>query len=72
MAKTYRFATFLGGIEFINRVAEIAEEVDHHPDIAVHYRRVTFNLWTHSVGGLTEGDFDLARRIEEAFQARGE
>ncbi len=69
IAKTYTFDTFIGGIDFINRIAEIAEEVDHHPDIAVNYRRVTFTLWTHSVGGLTERDFDLAQKIEETFQA---
>lgn len=69
IAKTYTFDTFIGGIDFINRIAEIAEEVDHHPDIAVNYRRVTFTLWTHSAGGLTERDFDLAQKIEETFQA---
>ena len=68
IAKTYAFDTFLGGIDFINRIAEIAEEADHHPDIAVHYRRVTFTLWTHSAGGLTDQDFDLAKKIEETFQ----
>jgi 4a-hydroxytetrahydrobiopterin dehydratase len=70
IAKTYTFDTFLGGIDFINGVAEIAEEADHHPDIAVHYRKVTFTLWTHSEGGLTERDFDLAQKIEKAFQDR--
>jgi 4a-hydroxytetrahydrobiopterin dehydratase len=67
ISKTYIFDTFLEGIDFINRVAEIAEEVDHHPDITVHYRRVTFTLWTHSEGGLTERDFDLAEKIESVF-----
>ncbi len=70
ISKTYTFETFLGGIGFINTIAEVAEEADHHPDITVHYRRVTFTLWTHSEGGLTERDFDLALKIEEAFQAR--
>lgn len=72
IAKTYKFDTFLGGIDFINKVAEMAEEADHHPDIAVNYRRVTFTLWTHSEGGLTEKDFDLAQKIEKALQARSE
>lgn len=67
IVKTYTFDTFLDGIDFINRVAGIAEDVDHHPDITVHYRRVTFTLWTHSEGGLTERDLDLAEKIESAF-----
>lgn len=71
-SKQYTFDTFLGGIDFINRVAEMAEEVDHHPDITVYYRRVTFTLWTHSVGGLTERDFNLARQMERASQSRSD
>lgn len=70
ISKTYTFETFPGGIEFINRIADIAEQVDHHPDIDIRYRRVTFTIWTHSEGGITEKDFDLANRIEEGFTAR--
>jgi 4a-hydroxytetrahydrobiopterin dehydratase len=72
--KTFSFETFLEGIDFINQVARIAEEIDHHPDISVHYRRVTFTLWTHAVDGLTDRDFSLAGRIDEAYRlfSRGE
>ena len=70
ISKTYTFETFPGGIDFINRIADIAEQVDHHPDIDIRYRRVTFTIWTHSEGGITDKDFDLANRIEEGFTAR--
>ena len=58
-----RFPTFMAGIEFVNRVAEAAESLDHHPDITVEYTRVTLRVSTHDAGGLTEKDFTLAKRI---------
>jgi 4a-hydroxytetrahydrobiopterin dehydratase len=51
-------------IRFVNRVAELAEAADHHPDITINYRKVTMVLSTHSAGGLTRKDFALARKIE--------
>jgi 4a-hydroxytetrahydrobiopterin dehydratase len=67
ISKLFRFNEFLEGIEFVNRVARIAEADDHHPDIHVNYTRVTFICSTHSEGGVTEKDIKLARQIEEAF-----
>ena len=67
IAKQYTFKEFMDGIRFINRVAEIAERMDHHPDITVNYRRVTFTLSTHDQGGITEKDFKLADAIESEF-----
>jgi len=67
--KLFRFKRFLEGIEFIDRVARIAEACDHHPDIHVNYTRVRFMCSTHSEGGVTERDFKLAREIEDAFQS---
>ena len=61
----YVFDSFLPAIAFVNRVAPLAEEADHHPDITIHYRRVTMSLSTHSEGGLTPKDFELARKIDE-------
>jgi 4a-hydroxytetrahydrobiopterin dehydratase len=52
----------------VNRVAELAEAADHHPDITIHFKTVTLALWTHTAGGLTQKDFDLARRIDGAGQ----
>lgn len=57
------FKSFLDGINCINKVAEAAEEADHHPDIDIRYRKVLFALSTHSEGGLTDKDFDMAKKI---------
>ena len=62
--KQYVFESFMAAIRFVNRAAERAEAADHHPDIAIHYRKVTMTLTTHSAGGLTRKDFALARKIE--------
>lgn len=59
-----KFRDFREAMTFVNWVAEIAEEECHHPDIRVSYNRVTFELWTHAIGGLTENDFILAAKIE--------
>ena len=58
-----RFPNFMAGIEFVNRVAQAAESLDHHPDITIEYTRVTLRVSTHDAGGLTEKDFTLAKRI---------
>lgn len=70
IAKRYRFESFLAAIGFVNRVAQIAESFDHHPDIRIEYTRVTFSCSTHSEGGITEKDFRLAGEIDAAFQER--
>ncbi len=56
--------SFLDGIALVQRVAEAAEEMNHHPDIDIRWTTVTFRLSTHSAGGLTENDLALARRID--------
>ena len=63
LRREQRFPTFLAGIEFVNRVASIAESLDHHPDITIEYTKVTLRVTTHDAGGLTETDFALAARI---------
>jgi 4a-hydroxytetrahydrobiopterin dehydratase len=68
--KLYRFKEFLDGIRFIDRVAEMAEAADHHPDIHVNYTRVTFICTTHDEHGVTAKDFRLAQEIEREFTAR--
>lgn len=62
--RTYTFDSFAGAMSFVDRVARLAEEVDHHPDIDIRYDRVRLALSTHSAGGLTSRDFDLAARID--------
>jgi 4a-hydroxytetrahydrobiopterin dehydratase len=62
--KSFMFKDFVTAMEFLNRVAEVAESEQHHPDFAVHYNRVDFTIWTHTVGGLSENDFVLAAKID--------
>ena len=66
--KQYVFDSFMPAIGFVNRVAALAEAADHHPDIAVQYKKVTMTLSTHSAGGLTQKDFDLARQMDSVVR----
>ena len=62
--KHYKMDSFMSVIRFVNRVAEVAEEVNHHPDILIQYDELAFTLITHYLGGITQKDFDLAARID--------
>jgi 4a-hydroxytetrahydrobiopterin dehydratase len=62
--RTFEFDDFADAIDFVDRVAEVAEEEEHHPDIDIRYNKVRLVLSTHSKGGLTELDFNLAERID--------
>jgi 4a-hydroxytetrahydrobiopterin dehydratase len=63
--KEWRMKNFMDAIEFFNRVAELAEAEGHHPDLHLEsYRNVWIELWTHSIGGLSENDFILAAKID--------
>ena len=64
--KTYRFPTFPQAIAFVGRVADLAEKVDHHPEIDIRYNRVKLRLSTHSEKGITERDFALASDVDRA------
>jgi 4a-hydroxytetrahydrobiopterin dehydratase len=61
--------TFLDGIRLVDAVAQAAEEADHHPDIDIRWRTVTFRLSTHSAGGVTDKDIALARQINTLAEA---
>ena len=63
ITRVYKFKDFKEAMAFVNRVADLAEAADHHPDIDIRYNKVTLTLSTHSAGGLTEKDFALARQI---------
>jgi 4a-hydroxytetrahydrobiopterin dehydratase len=63
--KTYSFARFADGIRFVNQVAEVADSMNHHPDIDIRYTNVTFSLSSHDAGGITQRDLDLAKAIEQ-------
>jgi 4a-hydroxytetrahydrobiopterin dehydratase len=55
---------FKGSVDFVNAITPIAEEMNHHPDVAISWSKVTLTLSTHSEGGLTENDFELAKKVE--------
>jgi 4a-hydroxytetrahydrobiopterin dehydratase len=63
ICRTWAFADFKAAMAFVNRVAALADEADHHPDIDIRYSRVTLVLSTHDAGGLTARDFALAETI---------
>lgn len=69
LVKIFHFATFPAGIDFIRRVATVAEKQAHHPDIDIRYTKVCFVLSTHDAGGITEKDFTLAHAIEDLASA---
>ncbi len=58
---------FVRAVAFVNKVAKLAEQEDHHPDIHIFYRKVVIELWTHSVGGLSENDFILAAKADQVY-----
>lgn len=64
ISKEFKFRDFIGAINFVERVADIAEMEGHHPDIHIHYNRVLLELSTHAIGGLSENDFILAAKID--------
>jgi 4a-hydroxytetrahydrobiopterin dehydratase len=62
LERTFTFDDFAGALAFVNRVGALAEDENHHPDIAVRYNRVTLRWWTHSASAITDRDRDLAAR----------
>lgn len=68
--RTFTLDGFPAVMRLVNRVAELAEAADHHPDMFISYDKVTFTLITHDAGGITGKDFDLASRIEQAAGPR--
>lgn len=68
LVRRFEFVDFRKAMEFVNRVADIAEEEGHHPDIAIHWNRVDLVLWTHKIGGLHENDFILAAKISRLLE----
>jgi len=62
LERTFQFDSFVAALDFVNRVGGLAEAENHHPDIAIHYNRVTLRWWTHTAGGITDRDRELAQR----------
>ena len=64
ITKTFEFSSYLDGIDFVNEVANLSEQENHHPDITVGYCKVTISLTTHDAGSITEKDYKLAKLID--------
>lgn len=62
LQREFRFKDFAAALDFVNRVGKLAERERHHPDIAIHYNKVILRWWTHTAGGITERDRELAER----------
>ncbi len=69
LTRTYQFRNFSQSMEFVNRVAGLAESADHHPDIDIRYSKVTLTLSTHDAGGITGNDIALARAIDQVDES---
>lgn len=65
LTKSYKFKDFVGSIDFVNRVKDIAQAEGHHPDLHIHWNQVRVENWTHAIGGLHENDFILAAKIDK-------
>ena len=69
LQRTFRFDDFVGSMAFVEKVADLSEEMNHHPDIMIRYNKVTLTLSTHDAGGITENDFTLARGTDGCVPA---
>jgi len=67
--RTFQLKDFVQAIEFVNRIAAVSEAANHHPDLLIRYSRVTLTLATHDAGGITEKDFDLAKKADALHTA---
>ncbi len=68
LVRRFEFRDFKAAMEFINRVADLAEEEGHHPDFEIHWNKVELTLWTHKIGGLHENDFIMAAKIDRLLE----
>lgn len=67
LTRTFQFASFPDGIEFLRRVADVAEAQAHHPDVDVRYTKLVFHLSTHDAGGITDKDLALAHAVDALY-----
>jgi 4a-hydroxytetrahydrobiopterin dehydratase len=66
--KEFQFSNFVKAIDFVNKIVPLAEEADHHPDIFIHsHKKVRIELFTHSLGKITEKDYNMANEIDKIF-----
>lgn len=71
LVREFKFPSYLAGIEFVRALAEEAEAMNHHPDLSVGWRRVVVTMSTHSAGGITTLDFELAEKADRCAAACG-
>jgi 4a-hydroxytetrahydrobiopterin dehydratase len=64
ITKTFDRGDFVGSVELVKSLVDPAEEMNHHPDLSISWSKVTVSLTTHAAGGLTQSDFELAKRID--------
>lgn len=64
LERTYTGKTYLAALEILNRIAQLSETADHHPDLSLHWKKLTLRYWTHTAQGVTELDFQLAHQVE--------
>ncbi|HYH60108.1 MAG TPA: 4a-hydroxytetrahydrobiopterin dehydratase [Thermoleophilaceae bacterium] len=64
IVRTFEFKDFVGSVDFVNRLTPVAEDMNHHPDLSISWNKVTVSLSTHSEGGLTTNDFELAAKLD--------
>lgn len=69
LEKQYRFEDFQSALDFVNKVGELAESVDHHPDICLGWGKASISIWTHSIDGLSEADFVFAARADRIAES---
>lgn len=67
ITRTFKFDDFAAALEFVNNVGDIAESEGHHPDIELSFGKAVVHLSTHAIGGLSENDFIMAAKIDEAY-----
>ena len=70
LIRDWTFADFIAAMEFVNRVAVLAEAAGHHPDIDIRYNRVRLGLVTHDAGGITAKDADMAASLDQSLAAK--
>ncbi|QPJ62862.1 MAG: 4a-hydroxytetrahydrobiopterin dehydratase [Candidatus Nitronauta litoralis] len=65
--RVHHAPSFMEGIDFVGKVARLAEDNNHHPDILINYKRITVRYWTHTVAGVTLADVQMAQKIDSVF-----
>ncbi len=70
LERDYTFKNFLDALEFTNKLGELADAADHHPEICLSWGSARVTIWTHSIGGLSEADFVLAAKADRLYSTR--